>query len=55
MSFKIKRGLKKLGSMVEMESPKELARDIKYFRKHPVSFAWDIELGEEEQTGKKSA
>ena len=52
MAFKIKKGLKKIRGMVELESPEEFRQDYRRLEKHPVSFAWDMQLDDPKVTKK---
>lgn len=40
--------MKKFGSMIEVENPKEFMKDMRYFHKHPVSLSFDITLDDPE-------
>jgi hypothetical protein len=43
-----RKGWKKLRGMAELESPKELKKDIKHFEKHPETIYWNVTLDEPE-------
>jgi hypothetical protein len=48
MSFNIKRGLKKIGSMIELESPKEFMKDYRKLQKEGGNLYWNITLDDPE-------
>lgn len=53
MTFKVKKGAKKFREMFRMESPKEIRRDIRYYKKRPVTIFWSYKIPEEEKEKRK--